>query len=115
MLKDISEIILPINMTDYAENIYWVYGIVLKIEVPVEVDGLMQELRKVGIGSRAFFWCMHEQPVFIKSGLFYGEKYPNAERLARRGLYIPSGVTLTFAQQEYVAHHLKEILSLHYQ
>jgi perosamine synthetase len=37
---------------------------------------------------------MHEQPVLRKRGLFAGETYPVTERIARRGLYLPSGLNL---------------------
>ena len=53
---------------------------------------------------------MHEQPVFKKMGLFKEEKYPVAERLARRGFYVPSGVNLTDDDQEYVAEKVKKVL-----
>jgi perosamine synthetase len=53
---------------------------------------------------------MHEQPVFRKMGLFAGESHPNAERLARRGFYVPSGVALTEAQAQCVVSALQEIL-----
>jgi perosamine synthetase len=48
--------------------------------------------------TRPFFLGMHEQPVLQQRGLFAGERYPVAERLARQGLYLPSGLTLTEAQ-----------------
>jgi perosamine synthetase len=51
-------------------------------------------LRKRGIETRPFFLGMHEQPIFHRRGLFSGEKYPVAEKLARRGLYLPSGLGL---------------------
>lgn len=53
---------------------------------------------------------MHEQPVFHKMGLFDNESYPVAERIARRGFYVPSGLALTAGQIEQVATSLKEIL-----
>ena len=96
--------------TEYAENIYWVYGMVLKDEVPFAAEEAMRRLERRGIGSRPFFWPMHEQPVFREMGLFAGERYPVAERLARRGFYIPSGVALTDAQIEEVAEAVKDIL-----
>jgi perosamine synthetase len=49
---------------------------------------------------------MHWQPVFQKRGLFGGESYPVSERLAEQGFYIPSGLTLTDEQQEYVIKQL---------
>ena len=53
-----------------------------------------RRLAEKGIETRPFFLGMHEQPVFQAIGLFQNEKYPVAERLARQGLYIPSGLTI---------------------
>jgi perosamine synthetase len=96
--------------TEYADNIYWVYGMVLKDDVPFDAEEAMRRLGQKGIGTRPFFWPMHEQPVFLKMGLFAGERYPVAERLARRGFYVPSGMALTDGQMEEVADEVKNLL-----
>ncbi|MEP6999756.1 MAG: hypothetical protein ABI969_04720 [bacterium] len=54
---------------------------------------------------------MHEQPALLERGLFAGERYPVADRLARRGLYLPSGLSLTDIQIERVCDAVKEILA----
>lgn len=54
---------------------------------------------------------MHEQLVFHKMGLFLNETYPVAERVARQGLYLPSGLTLTESQIDQVCATLRQILS----
>jgi perosamine synthetase len=100
--------LMPLN-TPYADNIYWVYGMVLKDEVPFDAEEAMRRLGQKGIGTRPFFWPMHEQPVFRKMGLFKGESYPVAERLARRGFYVPSGLALTDEQMEQVADGVKSL------
>jgi perosamine synthetase len=110
LLDDTQGIQLPIANTDYADNIYWVYGIVLDDNIPFDAKEAMARLDKLGIGSRPFFWSMHEQPVLRKLGLFDGESYPVAERIARRGFYIPSGMALTDTQIELSASAVKEIL-----
>ncbi|MHC5673362.1 DegT/DnrJ/EryC1/StrS family aminotransferase [Nostoc sp.] len=110
LLRDIPTIQLPLAKTEYAENIYWVYGIVLNDEVPFDAEVLMKRLAEYKIGTRSFFWCMHEQPVFHKMGLFEGVSCPVAERLARRGFYIPSGLTLTQEQIQQVATTVREVL-----
>lgn len=97
--------------TDYAENIYWVYGVVLKDSVPFEADQAMARMRAKGIDTRPFFWPMHEQPVFGRMGLFAGDSCPVAERIARRGFYIPTGLPLTRDQVKQVAIALREILT----
>lgn len=110
LLADIPGIKLPCPATDFARNIYWVYGLVLDDEVPFDAGEAMRRLAERGIGSRPFFWCMHEQPVFRRRGLFAGETYPVAERMARRGFYIPSGVALTEPQIDQVATAVREIM-----
>ena len=107
LLSDVPGLQLPLMTTDYADNIYWVYGIVLRDEVPCDADTVMKHLAARNIGNRPFFWCMHEQPVLQRMGLFSQESYPVAERIARRGFYIPSGLGLSGAQMEQVADALR--------
>ena len=54
---------------------------------------------------------MHEQPVFQRQGLFRVERYPVAETLARRGLYLPSGLALTEEQLSAVCRAVREVFS----
>jgi perosamine synthetase len=54
---------------------------------------------------------MHEQPVFRRRGLFSGATCPVAERLARRGFYLPSGVGLTEDEACRVAAAVREVLA----
>jgi perosamine synthetase len=110
LFTDLPGVELPLAKTDYADNIYWVYPLVLKEEIPYDAKEMMQILGDRGIGTRPFFWCMHEQPVFWKMDLFKAEAHPVAERIARRGFYVPSGMALTEDQMERVAQQVREIL-----
>jgi perosamine synthetase len=110
LLANIPGLQLPLPQNDYAQNIYWVYGIVLKDDVPFNAKEAMRYLKEHKIGTRPFFWSMHEQPVFRKMGLFEGVSCPVAERLARRGFYIPGGMALTDEQMDRVAHTLEEVI-----
>jgi perosamine synthetase len=101
---------LPLHRTGYAESIYWVYGVVLEDAAGMDAREAMRRLGAAGIGTRPFFWPMHQQPVFEKMGLFAGERYPVAEMLARRGFYLPSGLALTPEQIAAAAQCLKELL-----
>jgi perosamine synthetase len=109
LLSGVDGLELPPEKTDYAENIYWVYGMVLKDEVSFDAEEAMRRLGEKKIGTRPFFWPMHEQPVFARMGLCGNERYPVAERLARRGFYIPSGMALTDSQMDQVAAAVKDI------
>lgn len=110
LLKDVSTIELQTPSTDYAENIYWVFGVVLKDGVSFDADAAMKKLGELGIGTRPFFWPMHEQPVFLKQGWYKGLRLPVAERIARRGFYLPSGLTLSDDQIRRSADALRSIL-----
>ncbi|HEX6158802.1 MAG TPA: DegT/DnrJ/EryC1/StrS aminotransferase family protein [Thermoanaerobaculia bacterium] len=109
-LRDVAGITVAPERTAFAENLYWVYGIVLDDDVPFDAARAMERLASMGVGCRPFFWCMHEQPVFRKMGLFDGERHPFAERLARRGFYIPSGLALTGEQQAIVIDKVRELM-----
>ncbi len=110
LLKDIKGIQLPLPQTNYAENIYWVYGIVLR-EKRFKTEKIREKLARMGIGTRPFFYPMHLQPVFKKMGLFEKESFPIAENLARRGFYLPSGLSLTDKEIKKVSNILRRILS----
>jgi perosamine synthetase len=108
LLKGLPGMQQPLARTDYAENVYWVYGMVIDDDRPFDAKEAMTRLAAKGIGTRPFFWPIHEQPVLRAMGLFEGESYPVAERLARRGFYVPSGIAITEAQIDRVAATLFE-------
>jgi len=76
LLKDINVITLPTPEKVFADNIYWVFPIILKDNYHKDAEQVMKELADNKIGTRPFFYPMHKQPVFIKMGLFIGESYP---------------------------------------
>ena len=103
LLSGLDNIQLPLDRTDYAENIYWVYGLVLNDQLSDNAETIMKKLKQFGIGTRPFFWPMHEQPVLKKYEIYNNDSFPVAERIARRGFYIPSGLALTDADMKYVS------------
>jgi len=107
-LRDVQQ---PLAETEYAKNIYWVYGLVLGDSHPFDANEMMRRLAEEKIGTRPFFWAMHEQPVFLKQGMFSGVKCPVASRLARRGFYVPSGLGLSNDEIGRVASALRQMLS----
>ena len=110
LLQDVGGITLPVQATNYAENIYWIYGIVLQADTGLNNLDFCQRLAEYKIGTRYFFTPMHKQPVWKKRGLFTGESYPVSEFLSKMGFYIPTGVGLTDSQIEEVVKTIREIL-----
>jgi perosamine synthetase len=109
-LKGIKGLQLPVEES-WARNVYWMYGVVVSEETGMDACQFAQKLRQRGAETRPFFLGMHEQPVFHKRGLFLNEHHPVAERLARQGLYFPSGLALTEEQLSHVCYAVDEVLS----
>ena len=93
--RNIKGLKLPLEQTEYAKNIYWVYAIVISEEIQINAIEMMALLAKKGIGTRPFFYPMHLQPVFIKLGLFKNQNYPVSEYISDKGFYLPSGLAIT--------------------
>jgi perosamine synthetase len=110
-LSSLKTVQLPLAATNYAENIYWVYGMVLNDDAPFDAIEAMKRLGQVGVGTRPFFYPLHKQPVLQRMGLFQGERYPVAEKLGERGFYLPSGMALTEAQMDRVIAAVRKVLS----
>ena len=110
LLKDFQNIQIPLSKTNYARNIYWVYGIVLLDKKANNALSMIKRFESVKIETRPFFYPMHLQPVFQKMGMFKNKSLPNSERLANQGFYLPSGVGIKKEEIETVARYLKQFL-----
>jgi perosamine synthetase len=111
LLSRLKNVQLPLTKTDYAKNIYWIYGIVLRSELKINAKEIIKKMTSEGIGCRPFFYPMHLQPVFKKYNLFNGQSYPIAENLYERGFYIPSGLTLSEKKISHIVDVLYKILN----
>lgn len=94
----------------WARHVFWMYGLVVDESTGLNAVTFAERLAAQGVETRPFFLGMHEQPVLQQRGLFGGEHYPVAERLARQGLYLPSGVALTPTQLDAVCVAVREVL-----
>jgi perosamine synthetase len=110
-LENISVLQLPAE-EPWAKSVYWMYALVLSDACNMDNTEVAKRLYEKGVDTRPFFIGMHEQPAFHRLGLFRNEKYPVAERIARKGFYLPSGLTLSLEQIDTVSSILKEVLGV---
>jgi perosamine synthetase len=87
------------------------YAVLLDDGAPLDAVALGDRLKARGVETRPFFLGMHEQPVFRRMGLFRDLRLPVTEKLYRRGLYLPSGLSLTAEQIATVAGAVRESLT----
>lgn len=106
----LNQVELPPSSTDFSENIYWVFGLILKENSSLELSHVVSALANAGIQTRPFFYPMHLQPVFNERGWYLNEQYPVAEYMAERGFYIPSGLNLSNDQMRTVVNSVLSIL-----
>ena len=110
LFAELSGIQLPLERTAYAENIYWVFGLVLNESMGLDAAAVMQRLGAEGVGTRPFFYPLHQQPVLHRKGALRVDSCPVAERLYRQGFYVPSGLAINEKQVERVATVLRHTL-----
>lgn len=108
-LNNISSLMLPVEEL-WAKNVYWMYGVVLKENAGINADEFAKRLYTLGVETRPFFLGMHRQPVFKEMGLADNEYYPVSDRISDKGLYLPSGLTLTEKDINFVVNAIKSAL-----
>lgn len=113
LLKNVPGIQLPLATTVYADNIYWVYGIVLNESLDIDAKEAMDRLGKMGVGTRPFFYPMHQQPVLRKLGLFEQESLLVSQNMYQKGFYLPSGLAINKWQIENVVEKLNQLIASH--
>ncbi len=114
LLANISNLQLPVEKP-YAKNIYWMYGVVIDRKTGFTGESFMRMLAKHGIGTRSFFYPLHRQPVWKKSQYRkVREKnrgsFPVADRIAKQGFYLPSGLGNTEKEIRCVSATIRKLL-----
>lgn len=91
----------------WARNVYWMTSVVLDEQWP-DRDLVMEKLADAGIETRPFFYPMHTLPIYCKSAR--GQDYPISEKVAARGINLPSSAKLTEEDVGYICDQLIRIL-----
>jgi perosamine synthetase len=102
-LSDVPGITCP-PCAAWADNIYWMYTILVDADYGMERDALMSLLRERGIDTRPVFYPLHRLPMYD-----CGLRLPVAEDIARRGINLPSGSALTPDQVDLVCDTLIDL------
>jgi len=111
ILKNCSKInILPYKFK-YAENIFWVFGVLIKKNTNISRDKIVKKLLSNNIQTRNFFHPMHKQNIFKKMKIFpKKQKFANADYLSMKGFYLPSGLGISNKEINFVGKTLLKII-----
>jgi perosamine synthetase len=102
-LCEVSNLQIPVNSTNYAENNYWVYGVVPNLNEE-ESSKIQKKLQYY-----PFFWPLHLQPYFLRNNKL--EYLKNSEYIAKRGFYLPTPLDLSTEEILYICDKLKELMN----
>jgi len=98
---------IKLNHEDsWARSIYWMSSVLLSDDAPLSRQQFSEELKKRNIDTRPVFPAISQYPIWQRSQ----EAQPQAARIARQGLNLPSGVCLKREHVEYVSANVREIL-----
>ena len=109
LLKNNSNIYIQETKNNFSNNIYWVFGVVIKKNSKIKRENIIRKLNFYNIQTRNFFTPMHKQKIFKKMKIFSKSKYYNSEYLSKNGFYLPSGLGIRNHEVDYVCKILNKI------
>ena len=97
LLKDVPEVeLIP---TDYEDTAPWFFDILCERRAE-----LQSFLKEKGIGSRPFYPALHAEPAYGYNNL----SFPVTTEISAKGLWLPSGITVTDEQIRYICDMIQE-------
>tara|TARA_X000001036_G_C20624984_1_gene784733 strand:+ start:42 stop:1187 length:1146 start_codon:yes stop_codon:yes gene_type:complete len=106
-----KNIIIQEFKNSYSDNIYWVFGVLLKKKYRIKRDLIVQKLLNQNIQTRNFFYPMHKQTILKKRKLIKKNlKFPVSELLSSNGFYLPSGLGITNQEIDFVCNKVNKII-----
>lgn len=100
---------LPVTK-EWAENVHWMFAILIEPDASLSRDGFCSALRQRGIETRDFFPSCSAQPL-MRGIVPQDETFPVSSDIAARGCYLPSGLALTAAQSDAVCDAIDEVMA----
>jgi perosamine synthetase len=102
-LGEVPGITLPPEAPD-VRNSYWMYSVLVGPEYGLSRNALAARLNERGIDTRPFFWPLHRLPAFKSR-----QPFPESERIARRGINLPSSPKLSQADVKEISAAIRNL------
>tara|TARA_B100000886_G_C20143332_1_gene374929 strand:- start:107 stop:556 length:450 start_codon:yes stop_codon:yes gene_type:complete len=88
----------------------WLFTFLISDDESISIDEIISRLKDFGIESRPVFFPMSEMPSFAELAVVH--KDPNCKNISRRGLSLPSSISLTEEEIKYISKSLLSILNI---
>ncbi len=110
LLAGIEGLQLPVER-EWARNVYWMYGVVVRPTAKLRRPELMAALKQEGVETRTFFCPMNLQPCLQSRPGWRQIACPVAEDLWQNGFYLPSSPSLTTETIEQICDVIRAALA----
>ncbi len=94
--------------TSSARHVWWMFTAILGEEFSIERDEVIARMREMGIETRPVVYPMHQLPPYQEAGRT--RRFPVADRLASRGINLPTWAGVTREDVARVCRNLLAIL-----
>jgi perosamine synthetase len=108
-LADVPDIEFNIEPAD-VDNGAWITAMVPGASYGLDKHELMEQLAKVGVPSRPFFYPLSSLPAYLCAQEIYREKNPVAYDISSRGINLPGAMNLTEEQIDFVCDGVRKVL-----
>jgi len=88
----------------WAKCVYWMYSVLVEDSFGMDRDEFMKKLAEREIETRPLFYPVHIMPPYKVT-----DRFPVAEELSRKGVSLPTGITLVKKDVETIAGAIKEL------
>jgi perosamine synthetase len=102
-LAGVPGLVMP-PQAAWAENVYWMFSVLVQPEFGADRNQVMAGLRRRGIETRPLFYPLHTLPMYDT-----GQRLPVAEWIGLTGMNLPSGSGLTPDEVDIVCDALIDI------
>ena len=108
-LAGVAGIALPAEIPGCVNSHWMISAIVDPAATGIARDELMTRLGEAGIETRPLFYPLHEMPPYRDAA--GNREFPVTTRLSANGLSLPSGVTLTDAEIDFVCSTIERLVA----
>jgi perosamine synthetase len=106
-LKGVSGIVLQAE-EEWAQHVYQFFTVVLTDDIPLSREDVLAYMLRRGVEGRPVVYPSHILPPY--ADLWRGESFPVAEKIAHRGINLPTSADLTREEVNYVSDCLLECI-----
>jgi perosamine synthetase len=103
-LNPLSDFLNFQSVTPNAENVWWMFSVLLTDNTKIDRDSLMEKLGEHGIETRPFFYPMHIMPPYLNKNA----NCPVSEKIASRGINLPTHSKLDRSDVSFICDCIKK-------